>query len=168
MMKNTLSFLVTIALALPVLAQASINDKIFKHSGERIEGKISRIDTDIISYTIPSESVERSIGRWAVSKIEYANGKTENISDEIIVKGKKDWQKVMIVRNQEAVSGLIKGDEISAKTPQWSLSTISKRKTDEKSSENLRKSAASGYHAPIVLLTSDHADLKKGTIYTYH
>ena len=89
---------------LPVLAKAQ-EDKIYLHNGQTIVGKILNVDdTNVTFVYLKMENVK--CGRYVVEKIVYANGKTDVISNKIILASKDDWEKVRVLGPTEDISTL--------------------------------------------------------------
>jgi hypothetical protein len=105
-MKKLTLLIIASSLVFFTIAQTATSDKLIKHNGEIIEAKVTKVDEGAITYKLPNEDAERVIGRIAVKKIDYANRKTENISDEVVINGKHDWSKVLIVHNEMELTGL--------------------------------------------------------------
>ena len=148
------------------------NDKMFKHNGEKIEVKITKVGEFTISYTYPNEQAEQTIGKYAVAKIEYASGRKETISEKIVISGKEDWEKVVILEELSATVGLKKQGEIRGKTGgMYSFRTSGN--ADKKSMERLKKEAAE-VGAPFVFISSEKEarfstqSIKRGFAYSYN
>src|SRR6185312_6380542 len=92
------------------------SDKVYKHSGEVLDVKVIKVSEFAITYKYPGEDAEQVIGKLAVNKIVYSSGRTEEISDKIVVSGKDDWDKVQIITDKAQVVGLKKGEEVRGKT----------------------------------------------------
>jgi hypothetical protein len=167
MKKITLAFAAVI-ISLAALAQ---NDKMYKHSGEQTEVKIIKVGEWTISYSYPGETAEQTIGKYAVAKIEYASGRTEEVTEKITVAGEDDWEKVVIIEDKGAAIGLKKMDEIRGKTSGW-IGVHTAGSADKKSLKKL-KMAAAAMGAQFVLMTSDkdnqftNQSIKKGIAYSY-
>ena len=59
-------------------------DKIFKHSGEIVEGKVIRLEEYTIDFVYEGEDAENTIGKYAVEKIIYGkSGREEDITEKI-------------------------------------------------------------------------------------
>ncbi len=151
---------------------AATSDKMYKHSGDVIDVKIIKVGENTISYKYPGEDAEQVIGKLAVSKIVYSSGRTEDISEKIMVAGKDDWEKVQIVTDPAQVVGLKKGEEVRGKTA-GIFSYNSAGSADKKAARKIKEAAADA-GAPFVLLTSDKSDgfgvkqsVKNGVLYTY-
>src|ERR1044072_5410477 len=149
-MRKPLILLIVLFISVIAFGQ---NDKMFKHSGEKIEVKITKVGEFTISYTYPNETAEQTISKYAVGKIEYASGRKEEISEKIVITSKEDWEKVIIVEDVAATVGLKRQGEIKGKTSGL-LSYRTSGNADKKSMERLKKEAAE-LGAQFVLLTSD-------------
>jgi len=147
------------------------NDKLFKHSGEKLEVKVLKVGEWTINYTYPNETAEQTISKYAVAKIEYASGRKEDVTEKIVVGAEADWEKVVILEDKSAVVGLKKLDEIRGKTSGL-MSFHTAGSADKKSMKKL-KEAAAAQGAPFILLTSDKDNqfttqsIKKGIAYSY-
>lgn len=147
------------------------NDKMLKHTGEKLEVKIVKVGEFTITYTYPNEQAEQTIGKYAVAKIEYASGRKEDITEKVAVSGKDDWENVVILEDAAAAVGLKKQGEIRGKTGGL-ISYRTSGNADKKSMERLKKEAAE-LGAQFVLLTSEKdsrwstQSIKKGFAYSY-
>jgi hypothetical protein len=171
-MKKTLLTLIAGIFAIAGFAQ----DKLVKHSGETVEVKVVRVTDYSIVYKYPGEDAEQTIGKLAVGKITYASGRSEDISEKIVVNGKDDWEKVQIVEDKTQVIGLKKGGEIRGKTSGL-MSYNTAGSADKKATRKLKEAAAE-LGSPFILMTQDSdarmaqgglgaQGLKKGVAYTY-
>jgi hypothetical protein len=170
-----------VLIILPVLfvafsfGQMNTTDKIYKHNGEALQVKILKVSESVITFKYPNEEAEQTLGKLAVDRIEYGSGRTEKVSDKVVINGKGDWEKVQIITDATAIVGLRKGDEISGKTSSWA-SYNTQSGADKKSTKHIKESAAE-HNAPYVLLTADKEvanwsgvaqGLKRGFAYTYN
>ena len=149
------------------------NDKMKKHSGETLEVKVLKVNETTINYKYPGEDAEQTIGKFAIASITYgSSGRKEEITEKVIVSGKDDWEKVVILTDASEVVGLKKGEEIKGKTSgMFSYNTAGS--ADKKATRKIKEEAAD-LMAPFILLVSDKSDnhgvkqsIKKGVIYTY-
>ena len=169
MKKLPLLFLMAFG-ALVTFAQ---NDKMKKHSGETLEVKVLKVNETTINFKYPGEDAEQTIGKFAIANITYgSSGRKEEITEKVIVSGKDDWEKVVILTNTSEVVGLKKGEEVKGKTSGM-LSYNTAGSADKKATKKLKEDAAEA-GAPFILLTSDKSDnqgvkqsMKKGVTYTY-
>lgn len=174
MKKTILSLFPLLFAAFISFAQApsATADKMYEHSGKIIDVKIIKVGESTITYKYPGEDAEQTIGKLAVAKITYSSGRTEDVSDKVVIGGKDDWEKVQIVSDPSQVLGLKKGDEVRGKTSgMFSYNTAGS--ADKKAARKIKEAAAEA-GAPFVLLTSDKSDgfgvkqsIKKGVLYTY-
>jgi hypothetical protein len=169
-MRKTILFIALGFSSLMAFTQTA--DKMKKHSGETLDVKIIKVNETTINYKYPGEDAEQTIGKYAVASITYGSGRQEVISEKVVVSGKDDWEKVVIVTNASEVLGLKKGEEVKGKTSGM-LSYNTAGSADKKATRKLKEDAAEA-GAPFVLLTADKADnygvkqsSKKGFIYTY-
>lgn len=156
-----------------MMAFAQTADKMKKHSGETLDVKIIKVNETTINYKYPGEDAEQTIGKYAVAMITYgASGRKEEISEKIVVMGKDDWEKVVIITDASEALGLKKGEEIRGKTSGF-ISYNTAGSADKKATKKLKEEAAEA-GAPFILLTGDKTDnygvkqsIKKGVTYSY-
>ena len=165
------SLMLILLVGLASFAQTAA-DKVYKHSGQVLEVKVIRVSEFAITYKYPGEDAEQVIGKLAISKIVYSSGRTEEISEKIVVTGKDDWEKVQIITDKAQVVGLKAGEEIGGKTSGM-LTYNSAGSADKKATRKIKEAAAE-LGACFVLMTSDKADgfgakqaMKKGIAYSY-
>ena len=108
--------LILIAAFAVLFTNAQTADKLVKHSGEKIDVKVVKVGETTIIYKYPGEDAEQTIGKFAVASITYGSGRTEEISEKIVIDGKGDWEKVQILTDKSQVIGLKKGEEVKGKT----------------------------------------------------
>jgi hypothetical protein len=168
-----------LALSLFLLSSSLLfaQDKIVKHTGDTLRVKVIRVTDAVINYRFEGEDAEQQIGKLAVKKIVYSSGRNEDVSEKIVVTGKEDWEKVLIVTDKEMVVGLKKGEEIRGKTS-GVAGFHTAGSADKKAMKKLMEAAAEA-GVPIVLITSENdarsqsigigsaQGLKKGILYTY-
>lgn len=146
-------------------------DKLFKHNGEKLEVKILKVGESSITFSYPGETSEQILGRYAVAKIEYASGRSEKISDKVVVTGEDDWEQVVIIEEEAAAVGLKKGEEVRGKTAGF-YSFHTAGSADKKSLMKLKKAAAEK-GVPFIVMTADkdnqftRQSIKKGFLYSY-
>ena len=173
-MRNFLLMAVLIVSA-TVCAQ---NDKIYKHSGEVVEGKVIRNDEYVIVFRYDGEDAENSIGRYAIEKVVYGkSGRVEEVTEKIVVSTENDWEKVVILEEKSYIAGLKKGEEVRGKT---GLVNFQTGNTGDKKAEKKLKMEAAKIGCPFILLTADKTTvgansnglggsqaIKKGVAYKY-
>lgn len=128
-------------------------DKIYKHSGEVVEGKVIRLDEYTITFKYDGEDAENVIGKYAVEKIIYGKTKRqEDVTEKIVVNGEDDWEKVVILEDKAYISGLKKVGEVRGKT---GLINFQTGNTGDKKAQKKLKMDAAKQGCPFVLLTAD-------------
>lgn len=173
MKKLTFSLLAVFIFTAAFAQQSNTStDQLFKHSGEKLDVKIIAVGESTITYKYPGEEAQQTIGKLAVNKVVYSSGRTEEISEKVVVSDKKDWENVQIITDKSMVLGLKKGEAVRGKTSGL-LSYNTAGSADKKASKRIREAAAE-MGAPFILLTSDKNDgfgikqsIKNGVTYTY-
>ena len=174
MKKLLLSALILIGLT--VNAQS---DKIFKHSGETVSGKVVKVEEYTVVFIYDGEDAENTISKYAVEKVVYGkSGRTEEMTEKIVVNGEADWEKVVILEEKSYIAGLKKGDEIRGKT---GLINFQTGNTGDKKAEKKLKIEAAKMGCPFILQTADKTTvgansnqiggsqvIKKGVGYKYN
>ena len=78
-------------------------DKIHKHSGEVVEGKVLRLDEYTVVFKYDGEDAENTFGKYAIEKIVYGKtGRVEEVTEKIVINGEADWEKVVILEDLAA------------------------------------------------------------------
>lgn len=167
-----------LALMLTVGIVSAQADKIVKHNGETVMGKVIKLEEYTIVFVYENETAENTLGKYAIEKIVYgSSGRVEDITEKIEVKSKKDWEDVVILEDKSYIAGLKKGKEVRGKTGLINFQTGNTG--DKKAEKKLKMSAAEkGY--PFILLTADKTTvgassnrlggsqaIKKGISYKY-
>jgi len=128
-------------------------DKIYKHSGEIVEGKVLRLDEYTIVFKYDGEDAENTIGKYAVEKIIYGKTKRqEDVTEKIVINGEDDWEKVVILEDKAYIAGLKKVGEVRGKTGLINFQTGNTG--DKKAAKKLKMDAAK-LGCPFVLQVSD-------------
>lgn len=145
-----LLFLALILCGLTVNAQS---DQIFKHSGETVNGKVVRVEEYTVVFKYDGEDAENTISKYAIEKVIYGkSGRTEQMTEKIVVNGEADWEKVIILEEKSYIAGLKKGDEIRGKT---GLVNFQTGNTGDKKAEKKLKIEAAKMGCPFILQTAD-------------
>jgi sRNA-binding regulator protein Hfq len=153
-------------------------DKIYKHSGEMVAGKVIKLEEYTVVFKYDGEDAENTVSKYAVQKIEYGkSGRVEEVTEKIVISSEKDWEKVVILEDKAYISGLKKGEEIRGKT---GLINFQTGNTGDKKAEKKLKMAAAALGCPFVLQTADKTTvgansnalggsqaIKKGVCYKY-
>lgn len=168
-------FLAVLLMTAVVSAQV---DKIYKHSGETVEGKVLRVEEYTIVFVYNGEEAENTIGKYAIEKIVYGkSGRVEEVTEKIVINGEDDWEKVVILEEKAYIAGLKKGEEVRGKT---GLINYHTGNTGDKKAEKKLKMAAAKEGCPFILMTADKStvgassnglggsqNIKKGIGYKY-
>lgn len=137
---------------------SDVPDKLFKHDGETLEARIIRVGEYTITYAYVGEAAEQVISKYAVKQIVYGSGRTEKVTDKIVVTGEDDWENVIILEDKSQISGLIKKDEIRGKTSGiMSLQTFG---SADKKAEKKLKQATAQLGCPFVFMAADKNNVK--------
>lgn len=153
-------------------------DKIYKHSGEVVDGKVIKLEEYTIVFKYDGEDAENTISKYAVEKIVYGkSSRVEEVTEKIEVKGEDDWEKVVILEDKAYIAGLKKGEEVRGKT---GLINYHTGNTGDKKAEKKLKMAAAAMGCPFILQTADKSTsgydsnrlggsqvIKKGVGYRY-
>jgi sRNA-binding regulator protein Hfq len=145
--------LLMVVFALGLNVANAQNDKIYKHSGETVEGKVIRLDEYTIIFKYDGEDAENTIGKYAVEKIIYGKTKRqEDVTEKIVINGEDDWEKVVILEDKGYISGLKKVGEVRGKT---GLINFQTGNTGDKKAQKKLKMDAAKQGCPFILLTAD-------------
>jgi sRNA-binding regulator protein Hfq len=145
--------LLMVVFALGLNVANAQNDKIYKHSGETVDGKVIRLDEYTIVFKYDGEDAENTIGKYAVEKIIYGKTKRqEDVTEKIVINGEDDWEKVVILEDKGYISGLKKVGEVRGKT---GLINFQTGNTGDKKAQKKLKMDAAKQGCPFVLLTAD-------------
>ena len=128
-------------------------DKIYKHNGEVIDGKVVKLEEFTIIFKYDGEDAENTLSKYAIEKIVYGkSGRVEEVTEKIVVKTEDDWEKVVILEDKAFIAGLKKGDEVRGKT---GLINYHTGNTGDKKAEKKLKMAAAAMGCPFILQTAD-------------
>jgi hypothetical protein len=129
-------------------------DKIYTHKGDSIVCKVTEMGEKTIKYKYEGEELTNSITKNLVSQVKFANGRTQKVSDKVIVSSELDWEKVVITNVESDVEGLTRVGEMMAKASSgWS--TTNQGKMEKKAMDKLKKDAAAqGCHIVLLLTTT--------------
>lgn len=169
--------LLLLAIITTTVASAQV-DQIFKHNGEVVKGKVKKVEEYTIVFVYDGEEAEYTIGKYAVEKIVHASGRSEEISEKIVVSNpKKDWEKVVILEDKSYSAGLKKVGDVRGKT---GLINFQTGNTGDRKAEKKLKMDAVKLGCPFILLTADKStvgassnslggsqNIKKGIAYKY-
>ena len=142
-----------LAIAFTSFAVNAQVDKIYKHSGEVVNGKVMRLDEYTVVFKYDGEDAENTIGKYAIEKIVYGKtGRVEDVTEKIIINSEEDWEKVVILEDKSYIAGLKKVGEVRGKT---GLINFQTGNTGDKKAQKKLKMDAAKQGCPFVLLTAD-------------
>ncbi|WP_320815806.1 hypothetical protein [Flavobacterium sp.] len=128
-------------------------DKIYKHNGETVDGKVLRVEEYTIVFVYDGEEAENTLGKYSIEKIVYGKSKrTEEVTEKIVVNGEADWANVVILEDKSYIAGLTKVDEVRGKT---GLINYHTGNTGDKKAEMKLKKEAAKMKCPFILQTAD-------------
>jgi hypothetical protein len=145
--------ILTLTIAL-ISVFAYSQDKIYTHKGDSIVCKVTEMGEKTIKYKYEGEELTNSITKNLVSQVKFANGRTQKVSDKVVVASVLDWEKVIITNVESDVEGLTRVGEMMAKASSgWS--TTNQGKMEKKAMDKLKKDAAAqGCHIVLLLTTT--------------
>lgn len=173
-------FVLFMAFAIMPILVSGQSDMIYLHNGKTIQGKVNKTSEQTVLFTYEGEDAEQTLGKYAIAKIVYGkSGREQEVSEKIEIKNSDDWEKVLIIEDLDAVTGMNRIGEVKGKTSAY-FNYRSAAGNDRKSEENLKKMAAE-MGCPFILLTADKSagvghnqsgnvgqqQLKKGIAYKY-
>ena len=128
-------------------------DKIYKHNGEVVDGKVVKLEEYTVIFKYDGEDAENTIGKYAIEKIVYGKtGRVEEVTEKIVINGEADWEKVVILEDKAYIAGLKKVDEVRGKT---GLINYHTGNTGDKKAEKKLKIEAAKMGCPFILQTAD-------------
>lgn len=135
-------------------------DKIVKLNTEVIDCRIREVNGKFISYSYENEDLINTISKNIVKEIILSSGRTQLITEPVVIKSDSDWEKVKLTTFESDVEGLERGQELSTSS---SSGFSGQGKTQAKAIEKIKRLAASsGYHM-IFLLTTTGEAMGKGS-----
>lgn len=146
-------FVTILSLAIVNIAFA---DKLIMHNSTELLGKVTEISENFIKYIPAGEELIRSVGPQAISKIEFENGKIEEITPRVIIPNPKtDWDNIPIVYEKSAVQGMVKvGEDTKKANSAWSTNT-KKEGLEKKVFEKLKKECVKKGGVVILVVRKD-------------
>ena len=118
-------------------------DKLFLHNGMVSNGKVVENEPSYIKFIYEGEDITSTLGKAAIEKIQFKSGRIEQCSSKVIIKDpKKDFEKVMVLRDKDECTGLIRIQEFTEKSGgAWSLGSTA-GKYEQKAIKKMQKKAA--------------------------
>jgi hypothetical protein len=163
MKKQLLRVFITAAIViLSVAAVFAQSDVIYLHNGQTINGKVSTIGETMVSFSYENEDALQTVGKYAVEKIVYGkSGRVQHVTDKIVINGREDWEKVIILENREEIAGLTRKGEVKGKTAFINYRTG--EGSDKTALKKLKMSAAENGCAFVNITTDKDIDRKGAT-----
>lgn len=132
-------------------------DEITFHNGTVAKGKVVENEPSFIKFIYEGEDFSYTLGKVAIDKIKYQSGRVEKCSEKIVIEDlKKDYEKVLVLREKDDCAGLIRVQEYTEKSGGfWSLGTTA-GKYEQKTIKKLQQKAAS-LGGCVILITSQNS-----------
>jgi hypothetical protein len=118
-MKNAITLFVILPLFISkIFAQNTPLDSIFTSEG-LILANVKSVEPEVINYAYPNEEVVTSIYKNTVMKIRFKSGRIQNFTEAFALKtlgSAYDYDQVSLTRLESETKGLIKLDEVFARS----------------------------------------------------
>jgi hypothetical protein len=125
-------------------------------TGDTLNVHVTRSSDTYIEYTYPNETLINQKNKREISYILYASGRREDILTNVVeipvITNKNDWEKVIITRNREDITGLTMVKNIAVSAGGGLFHTIS---SSQEMAIKLIKKKAAKLKCGIVLITSE-------------
>lgn len=154
-------------------------DEIYFHSGEVAKVDVKRVNEKTVEYNYPNENATLVVSKYAIERIVFRSGRTQEISERYEVHGENDWENVILLYDPDEAVGLKKVQDVLGKTKGFFSGYVSAAGSDRRANEKLLREAAE-LKCPFVLLVADKdakggmqrgsygsQSIKKGVAYTY-
>lgn len=144
-------FFVLLAILLLPFTNLFAQDKVVLKDSTILNVKVTASNDKSISYTYPNEDVVNEKAKKDIAYIIYASGRKEECSKTPsipIIRGKEDYEKVIITHDKEDVIGLKKTEQIAVSA----------------GNGGVFNSATKAYNSAIIKLKKKAAQLKCGIV----
>lgn len=159
-MKN-LFIAFTFLLTTSLLAQTH---QIVKHNGEKMDVNFIKKENNIVYYTLPQSTEEKTISQYAVSQLnEKSKSASAILSEKIQLNGKSDYKKVVVLEKHQT-EGLKESGIITSFY--GGLKGESPLSFSDSGEKRLKENAALKGSPFIVILSNNPKNLK-AALYTY-
>lgn len=159
-MRNIFAIL-ALSLTVSVMAQTH---EITKHNGETMEVNFIKIENNLVYYTNVESNEEKKVSQFAISQLhEKSKNEAKTISEKIMLAGKADYTKV-IVLNASQTEGLRESGTITSFLGKTKGETNQSFK--DGAARRLKQNAADKGYPFILILSTKSKDLK-AVMYTY-
>ena len=141
-MKTLTIFMITFLISVVVEGQEKQPDKVYLHTGDIWKVSVIELTDTGVKYKFQGEDLVNNISKLLVERIEFSSGRTQKITDKVVIEGEADWEKVQITNIAEEIKGLTRKGEVHSKsTGAWGAASNAK-KVYMKAEEKLKKEAA--------------------------
>jgi hypothetical protein len=158
-MKTLLTFL-SIGFSISIFAQSHV---LVKHNGEKLNVNYIKTNNSVIYFNSGKDQVEQAISTFAVAElIHNATNQSTKVSDKIVVSGKQDYKKVIVI-DPNATFGLTKVNSTIVSNIIKGLSPMIVMQQNKVASK--RKAAIEGF--PFVSVVGENTATSNVSMYTY-
>ncbi len=137
-------------------------DQLTLHNGIIAKGQVLESNQSYIRFIYEGETSVNIIGKIAIENIKYGSGRIEKCTEKIVINNpKKEYEKILILREEEDSEGLVRIKEIASKSGGfWSWSD-NEGKYVKKNLKKLQIAAAEmgGCAVLITSQTGNHGNL---------
>ena len=132
-------------------------DEITLHNGTVAKGKVVENEPSFIKFIYEGEEITSTLGKVAIEKIKFQSGTVEECSQKIVINDpKKEFDKVLVLREKDDCVGLVRIQEFTEKSGGlWSLGSTA-GKYEQKTIKKLQQKAAS-LGGCVILITSQES-----------
>lgn len=159
-----MKYLITLALLICATANFAQTHKFEQHNGQKIEVNYIKTEDNLLYFSLPNSTEEKTISKFAIAQIHENNKKNSiEVSEKVILQDAADYHKVVALSSKQA-AGLQKAGSVS--------SFLGKTKGDtnqafkDQSIKRLQQLAAKK-GAPFMVITSNSPQNLKADLYTY-
>ena len=139
------------------LVSSFAQDEITLHNGTVAKGKVVENEPSFIKFIYEGEEITSTLGKVAIEKIKFQSGRVEECSQKIVINDpKKEFDKVLVLREKDDCVGLVRIQEFTEKSGGlWSLGSTA-GKYEQKTIKKLQQKAAS-LGGCVILITSQES-----------
>lgn len=144
--------IITLAIFWLSVCEIYSQDLLVLRKGDTLDVTIIKIVPDLVEYKYQNEMVVNLIAKKQIHKIIFSSGRIEVFNekkDQPIIKGKGDWEKVIITFDENDITGLTECGTIVGKSDWGGIASI---KGGENAMREMKKEAAE-IGASIILIT---------------
>jgi hypothetical protein len=127
-------------------------DKVIILNGDTIRCQILEFNGIALTYKLSSPDSVYYMSGTKIYQLLYSNGEIQNVSNRVMISGKKDWEKVILTSDTADIEGLVKVGDLKTKT--YAAHDVEQAR--DEGQIKLRKEAAE-LGAFIVLITDQYS-----------